>query len=327
MLPVYSTAQNNTPSGFHTWRAVMNDTFFQMGCNTDSRGQEFEGAISQLAVGSAGLYSIGSEPVHYERSMDDIRRNPSTACQVFLTLAGQVHVSQGDRQTVVGPGQICVYDTGAPFRLNTPERYQSLVLVMPRATLEAHLPHLAQLTARTLGNGGGLSHLVGQLMRETSALDDSVGGTALARLGAPITEMVALALENELLGPAKFNTRHEQLLERVKAVMRAQMDNPDINIQQLASDLGIGIRTLNRLFAAEGTTAMHWLWRQRLVASHQQLVEGRAQRVADVALTHGFSSLSHFIRAFKAEFGVQPNSLLKSAMPGRSAPKDRLATA
>lgn len=70
---------------------------------------------------------------------------------------------------------------------------------------------------------------------------------------------------------------------------------------------------MNRLFAAEGTTAMQWLWQQRLQASYRQLAEVRVHRVADAALSFGFSNLSNFSRAFKREFGIQPNSLLKKA--------------
>jgi AraC-like DNA-binding protein len=70
-------------------------------------------------------------------------------------------------------------------------------------------------------------------------------------------------------------------------------------------------RTLNRLFAGEGATPIRWLWQQRLAASFTALVEGRVGQVTDAALSFGFSDLSHFSRAFKAQFGHSPQFVLR----------------
>ena len=65
-------------------------------------------------------------------------------------------------------------------------------------------------------------------------------------------------------------------------------------------------RTLYRLFAAEGTTPIRWLWQQRLAASFKALTEGKVTQVTDAALSHGFSDVSHFSRTFRATFGQSP---------------------
>jgi AraC-like DNA-binding protein len=75
-------------------------------------------------------------------------------------------------------------------------------------------------------------------------------------------------------------------------------------------------RTLMRLFAAEGTTPIRWLWHQRLAAACRALAGGRGARVTEVALSCGFSDLSHFSRAFKAEFGRSPREIAAGAAPG-----------
>ena len=70
-------------------------------------------------------------------------------------------------------------------------------------------------------------------------------------------------------------------------------------------------RTLNRLFAAESTTPIRWLWRQRLAASYKALAEGHVRQVIDAAFSCGFSDPSHFSRAFKAEFGLSPHEVAR----------------
>jgi AraC-like DNA-binding protein len=206
-----------------------------------------------------------------------------------------------------------MYTTGEPFHLDIPGGYRSLMLTVPRVALASRLPKLERFTARTLGGASGISRLVGQLMRDAGELDNSVGEFALVRLGTPIVDMVALGLEAELSGESQAPSRGVQLLGRIKSRMQESIEDCDLDINQIANHLGVGVRTMNRLFAAEGTTAMHWLQQQRLHASYRLLVEGRADHVADAAISCGFSNLSHFSRVFKREFGVQPSSLLSKA--------------
>ena len=289
----------------------MNDTFFQIDCDAPQNDQCFDGAISALPMGTGGLFGVASEPVHYARRAENIRRDPSEFCQVFLVLSGTVHITQRERQASLGAGQLCIYDTGTPFQLDMPASYRSLVFMLPRPMLSARLTGLEGFMGRAFGGHAGLSGVLGKMLQETSSIDPGVGQAALARLGAPLADMVALAVETELQGPPQISSRHSQLRARVKDRMLAEIDNPEIDINRIAHELGVGIRTLNRLFAAENTTAMQWLLQQRLAGSHRQLSEGRICRVADVALAHGFNNLSHFSRAFKTAFGVPPNSVLK----------------
>jgi AraC-like DNA-binding protein len=78
----------------------------------------------------------------------------------------------------------------------------------------------------------------------------------------------------------------------------------------IAAAQHVAPRTLNRLFAREGTTPIRWLWQQRLAGAYQALAERRFKHVTDVALSFGFSDVSHFSRAFKAAFGRSPHQVM-----------------
>lgn len=69
---------------------------------------------------------------------------------------------------------------------------------------------------------------------------------------------------------------------------------------------------------------MRWLWQQRLAASYQALAEGRGRRVTDVAMAFGFSSPSHFSRAFREAFGCSPQALRDGGSP--TGPGDAAAS-
>jgi AraC-like DNA-binding protein len=78
----------------------------------------------------------------------------------------------------------------------------------------------------------------------------------------------------------------------------------------IATAQNMAPRTLNRLFAREGSTPIRWLWQQRLAGAYQALAERRFSHVTDVALSFGFSDVSHFSRAFKAAFGRSPHQVM-----------------
>ena len=106
--------------------------------------------------------------------------------------------------------------------------------------------------------------------------------------------------------------------------MLRQIDNPDLDIDGICRSNGVSPRTLNRLFAVEGCTPMNWLWAQRLDRSHKALQTGPDSTITDVALAHGFRSMSHFSSAFKRRFGVTPNELRTS---GRKIVQAELSSA
>jgi AraC-like DNA-binding protein len=97
----------------------------------------------------------------------------------------------------------------------------------------------------------------------------------------------------------------------VKRYVVANLHDPEMTVDSIAAAQNLAPRTLHRLFSAEGTTPIRWLWQQRLSASYKALAEGHVRHVTDAALTFGFTDLSHFSRAFKKTFGHAPHTLAR----------------
>lgn len=70
----------------------------------------------------------------------------------------------------------------------------------------------------------------------------------------------------------------------------APMSQPDFDVHGIARFNGMSVRTLNCLFAAEGTAANAGIWSDRLAASHKLPSEGRVMRVGQAAFDCGTSS-------------------------------------
>jgi transcriptional regulator GlxA family with amidase domain len=69
----------------------------------------------------------------------------------------------------------------------------------------------------------------------------------------------------------------------------AHLHDPELDLVTIARRKNMAARTLNRLFAQEGTTPIRWLWGQRLAAAYQALADKRLGRVTDAAFNFGFS--------------------------------------
>ena len=84
------------------------------------------------------------------------------------------------------------------------------------------------------------------------------------------------------------------------------------SVSQAASDLGVSIRTLQRL-VVKGTSRSpsYWFQLARVRKAAQQLTAG--QPLIDVADQYGFSDQSHMCREFKRWFHSNPTELISSS--------------
>jgi AraC-like DNA-binding protein len=115
------------------------------------------------------------------------------------------------------------------------------------------------------------------------------------------TDIVCLAIENELLGRRSGDSRQTEQIERIKRYMVKHLGDADLDIALIVSECHIAPRTIHRLFAVEGTTAIRWLWQQRLAESYRVLAEGRVKQVSEAAINCGFFACHPLSNKAKAD--------------------------
>lgn len=211
---------------------------------------------------------------------------------------------------MIGPGEIALYYQGSPFTLDLPTGLRAIHVCVPRPLLMARVPAAIDLTARTLRNQ--LSRMTGEMFRQLIQLDVLPNSRAARRLCTSTIDILAAALEWDTMDRPDAGSRR---LEQIKRFMLANLHEAELDAERIANANGMAVRSLYRLFAAESSTPMRWLWKQRLDASFAALSDDRVMRVTDVAMSHGFNDLSHFSRLFKSAFGRSPQSLKRE---GRS---------
>lgn len=176
------------------------------------------------------------------------------------------------------------------------------------------------LHAMPLPKGDAISRLLTQL---ASALQDPDEAEALyMEIVGQMLHLLRLrhqALQN--LARHRRQTREDLLprLLRARQFIEAHALEA-IRPRDVAASIALSEYHFARLFrAAFGVSVHQYLLRLRLDEARHLLEEGE-QRVTDVALMVGYSSLSAFIHAFRQRFGMKP-----SAYPTRAAKLSRIS--
>jgi AraC-like DNA-binding protein len=296
--------------------AYYHDVICRLYCHVDlpafsDAGDRFSAHVTQKPIGYLGFGDIRAPGLQYVRTSADLSRTPCDDFLVSLLLEGTASLEQSGRHTTQNVGDIILYDTARSFTYQFSSDYRIALLKIPRKQLLHRLSDAERLTAIALGGQSAMGALAGSVIRGVANVDAELDPCAAAKLAASVMDIIAASVETEFRGVMGMSDRHNNILQRAKDYIQANLGDSDLDVEHVSNAICVSPRTLNRLFASDGTTAARWLWQKRLEASHASLTEGRAQHIADVAVACGFSDFSHFSRAFRQAYGVAPNTLLK----------------
>ena len=283
--------------------------------------QSFRGQISIRAFGSLAISDISTgtladELVTVIRTSSDLRKDRRDDFQLWLTLEGDAVFAQRGLAARMQVGDLVLQDQAQPFALEFGPQHRAILVTIPRPLMTSRLPEASSFVARRIAREATLGMFASTIVRQLITLEN-LSDDATKRISASALDILVTALEVELSGNSEETTAQLTRLSRVKRYICANLQNSRLDLDTISKAQNISPRTLNRLFACEGTTPIRWLWQQRLAASFRALTEGRSNCITDVALAFGFSDSSHFSRAFKSTYGQSPQTLVHSACSRR----------
>jgi AraC family transcriptional regulator, positive regulator of tynA and feaB len=218
---------------------------------------------------------------------------------------------RGD-QTLTG-GQFVLEHTDRKSRFETVPDTTAKLLVLPAAILG---PLLGKRVVLGAADSAEVRLLVAHAkMVHEMVADLSVAGVEAARNSLlELIKAVAIGRFDDvepLLGPS--------LAQAAKALADKHLADPELSPTMLARELNVSVRTLQRAFAAAGESVTSYVRHRRLDEARLALTApyGRPT-LSELAAHWQFADRSHFIRAFKKQYGQTPTEYARSsaASPG-----------
>jgi AraC-like DNA-binding protein len=103
----------------------------------------------------------------------------------------------------------------------------------------------------------------------------------------------------------------ERFLQKAIAVVEDNIDDPDLDIEKFASEIGVSRMQLYRkLNALTEMTVKEFVRSIRLKRAAQLLVQKKLN-ISEVAYAVGFRDLSHFRKCFRQEFGMNASEYVE----------------
>lgn len=285
----------------------------------------FGGTVRVEQLGPVRVATTDAGPVRIGRHPRGITRDPAAEDDVTVLLqdSGRMVIDRDGRQTVLPPGTLAFHDATRPFTFDLSTPYRTHVFHIPREMLglcEADLRRIARTPVRA---DTGTAALVIQFLTRFATDIGTHRPHIRAQLARHAVDLLATLaaerLEQEgLEADGDSDAASTALRQRVKAYIEVHLADPDLSPGVIAAAHHISVRHLHRLFRAEDTTVSRWIQHRRLAACRRELGRpGRsAPTVTAVAHRYGFTSASHFSRAFRAAYGVPPREWRASVLGG-----------
>lgn len=312
-MPAPSTARpdivaTSVARNISEFRAAVNDSFVPLQVSS-SHPDRFRGMIRGAGIDEVHVTDVRATDHVVERTPELIARGDRPYFKVSLMLAGTGLLIQDDREAVLSPGDLAVYDTSRPYSLVFDSDFRTMVVMFPRHLITLPPEMMGQLTAVRISGSEGLGAVVAPYLTQLAANLDQLAGTVGSRLAHSALDLVTTVFTRELGLDGASGDPHRALMQRIYGYIDRNLASTDLGPGSIAAAHFISTRHLHGLFQQQGTTVSTWIRTRRLERCRRDLIDpALADRpVAAIAARWGFMDAAHFSRSFKAAFGVAPS--------------------
>ncbi len=197
-------------------------------------------------------------------------------------------------------GDITLIDAARPCSIVWQQTSRQASLLLPRQRVA---PTGDITTARRLDKSLPMVQLSQRLLLE------SMGGTTLSASERSRAGGDRLPVAPGAASARSCPSRREKQFQKIIALIDASIQSEHLRPEWLASETGMSVRSLYRLFADRGLVVAQYIKNRRLDLCARALQNVHDdEKLAGIGYRWGFSDHSHFSTAFKQRFGVTPGN-------------------
>lgn len=295
---------------FSEFRTAVSESFVPLHV-TSARPDPFWGRIRSAEADEVHVSEVSAAEHVVERTPELIARDDRHYFKLSLQLAGTGLLIQDDREAVLNPGDLAIYDTHRPYTLVFDDEFRTMVVMFPKRLIDLPNDVVAQLTAVRMGGATGVGGIIVPFLAQLAGNLEQLSGPTGARLAHSALDLVTTMFADELDVSRGGSHPHQVLMQRIRAYIDRNLSSAELGPAQIAAAHFISTRHLHGIFREEGTTVSSWIRQRRLERCRRDLVSPLyADRpVAAIAARWGFLDAAHFSRVFKAAYGESPSEL------------------
>jgi AraC-like DNA-binding protein len=265
------------------------------------------GAISR--VGRLTICSVRSNATTIRRTPSMARGDEEPFVFLGLQVSGTSMAIQGDREAILRPGDLVLYDTTVPYTLLNNEGIHQHYFRIPRGDLALPSRVISGICATRLSAANPVADLAGAFFRRLADSQLKFDALTADAVGQPGIELVRATIATQLKDPRLAAAPMDATLEyRIMEYVRAHLGDHDLTPARIARAHGISVRSLYALLARSGISLGDWVREHRLEECRRELAlpDARSRTIEHIAHRWGFVNAAHFSRAFKRAYGATP---------------------
>ncbi|MFM1884862.1 MAG: hypothetical protein RL026_19 [Pseudomonadota bacterium] len=314
MLERYCTERLAPAQKIRRWCDFGSSTLSRMAV-TPYRPERFSAQLLRATLGDVGITHMTSNAAVAESAegcVGEWAAAHNGALAVTYYKAGHLRLMQGGRTLELAPGDVVIRDLRRRWVQDAHEDFTLMTVKIPTQALQAAFPDFASCVMVPLKGEDPRARLLSSLIENLGrlAFDDRAPAAV-----APVHDLLRSALQIAFTplreGPGPSAPRLPAALVRH---VDERLSDPELSVAALAAELGMTVRSVQRLFHQAGTTPKAWILERRLARAADHLraapADGRVN-ITQLALSLGFNDPAYFSRVFHHEFGVTPTAFLR----------------
>jgi AraC-like DNA-binding protein len=253
-------------------------------------------------------------PAIYRRSRAQL---DSDNLFVTIALCGSFEAAQLGRTASMATADAFVGTGAEPVIACVSPGYRSVTLSVPARSIAPFVARPDTLFRRSIPAGNPALRLMTRYLGATEELDSVSSQELQQNAVAHVHDLLALALgaTRDAAETARLRGAQAARLREIKADIEQNLGREDFSIVTLSARHRLPVRSVQRLFEADGMTFTDYVLERRLVRAHRLLIDPRlAERpIGIIALEAGFTNQPHFNRSFRSRFGATPSDVRSNA--------------
>jgi AraC-like DNA-binding protein len=228
--------------------------------------------------------------------------------------AGRSRILQSGRDVMLSPGDLIIWDLGRRWEVDDSQSAVHLSVKIPSKRLAACLGDVEPCLMLPLRADDVRTQLLGSVIQGVGRL--AFGSSAVQQPDA-VSDLLLSAARVAFGGDSDgkdCGNRCDSFHREVFRVVDERCHDTSICVAGLAADLGMSLRSFQRIFHQKGTSPSSYILSRRIEMAAEKLrglPPGSRATVTEVALASGFNDPGYFGRVFLKRFGVTPGEFLR----------------